>query len=148
MIFLFSLFIGVLFFLQRGAADHHEQALEGCRNIGKTGFEDEGYRAFLYAVIAMTAGYGPELNYYCQREKEAVTWETKDQVTPPEGTTLLEYSPADWREKYGIKKYYYEFLLDAGKILGKELKEAPANKTTIGCKFDDYKKKKILCFSL
>ncbi|RCN34378.1 hypothetical protein ANCCAN_19780 [Ancylostoma caninum] len=53
----------VVCLLPRSLEDpNDEQVLQGCPENKNTAFSDWGHRAFLYAVIVKTAGYGFKLH--------------------------------------------------------------------------------------
>ncbi|KAL6722423.1 hypothetical protein Aduo_019971 [Ancylostoma duodenale] len=149
MIPLFCLLIGVVCLLPVSLENRHDQqVLEGCPETNNIAYSDWGYRAFLYAIVVKTAGYGFELGYSCTREAEAAEMITGDYRVPPSGSRYLDYDDSEHRSKYTFLKGYddYSFLLKAGMKMGEELKTL-SPRTSIGCSYEK-NEKRAFCFTL
>ncbi|KAL6722425.1 hypothetical protein Aduo_019973 [Ancylostoma duodenale] len=149
MIPLFGLFVVIVCFLSTEAeVRYDEQLLYGCKDTDRTAFNDDwGLRAYLYSILAKTAGYGHSLMYSCAMEEEAVDTEIGGLKTPQTGSVLLNYEEADPRRYYDYHRYDdYHLLLEAGKVMGKQLRDIPGNKTMIGCSYKKYRKTICIAF--
>ncbi|RCN37575.1 hypothetical protein ANCCAN_16506 [Ancylostoma caninum] len=131
---LFSLLTGVLCLLPRAETTNpYDHVLDGCTDLKEIAFKDWGHRAFLFAIIIKTAGYGNDLLYYCEREREIALWSRMDgnEDKLAAGTLLLDHTAKNW---------YHPLPAQASQTQEK--------KKTIGCEYDTNKKREVLCFAL
>ncbi|KAL6742023.1 hypothetical protein Aduo_015223 [Ancylostoma duodenale] len=146
MIPLFGLMIGVFCLLPKAAETYHDQLQNGCQNLNDAAFKDWGHRAFLYAIITRIAGYGYNLEYSCTRENEAADFDNGGPATVPPKGVFMDYVPENWTTYADGPYDDYDFLLDAGMMMGQILKEKPHDLTTIGCSYERWKKAYCVAF--